>query len=141
MVSARIMDIACARLPLDSSLLVALKVLGGSGASAVAVVDAGGRFVGSLSAAALVAELASAGWHCGTSTMADSLAGTAGVGIASLVDRETVTVGPEVPFDEVARLLVGSDGLVAVVDNAGALLGTITHAGLIATLLAVAEAE
>jgi CBS domain-containing protein len=152
MVAAGIMNIECARVPLDSSLFAALKAVGGSdsGAAAFAVVDAetGGRFVGSLSCAKLVAELAGAGWHCGNASIVDALDGTAGVGIATLVDREVATVGPEVSLEEVVRLLLGkssdgkgSDAFVAVVDDTGVLLGTITHADLIASLLEVAEVE
>ncbi len=154
MIAAKIMKIDCARLTLGSSLYAALKSVAETGNSALAVIDADGLFVGSLHPAALVAELSGGLWHCGHANLTGTIEDAAGVGIASLIDREAPRVGPETPAIEVSRLLVSSSGpssvgsrlaletgFVAVVDNSGLFLGSITHADLISRLLAVSRSE
>ena len=144
------MNTNCLRLSVDSSLYSAFKAASVESGGAIAVVDGAGLFVGSLSLAALTGELTRVGWHCGHAALTDAFTGMDSVGIGTLIDHTTPVVLPEVSVtDVVAKLVLSpvplSEGslsgalaaFVAVVDNGGRLLGTITHVDLITGLLAV----
>ncbi len=137
MVAATLMNIECVRLASGASLLQSLEVAGKSREATLAVVEPGGIFLGSLNSALLLTELTGSGWHCGHCSITGSLEGFAAVGFRSLVDTNSPRVGPEAPAVDIAKqlLLLSSGGFVAVVDNSGVLLGTITVPDFIKGLL------